>query len=853
MKITTKFLASSVVTSGLIIAVITGSNWLLRREQEKAEQYRTDSVATIQQMAALEKSLRDEIIAVDEFLFIQKTPDVQDRYQQASNQFLQQLESAEFTPSERLTRKATLGVIRLKHQALTEKINQLLKSNTRNPAVFRQQMERVTQLRREIEQGLNTLIAMTEQDNVRQQQRLTRLRSLVEILQGSMTAIVIAIFMLQYRLIFRPVVDNVQRLKDGAASLGRGGNLSYRIGVNSRDELGELAQEFNRMADYVQEAYQSLEKTVEERTKKISETNRYLEQEIYERLQMEGKLQQALETSERAQTLLQRVIDATPDWIFVKDRQFRYLLANRGFATDAHRQPQEIIGRDDLELGFGEDLVFGDPDRGILGFRHDDERVLGGEAIHNPYDPANTAEGKLKIFDTQKLPLYDEQGEVFAVLGFSRDITERHEAEDLVRTSQAELLALFAAMQDVVLVLDRQGHYLKIAETNAPDRHRPPASWTHKTLGETLPPQIVPPMLGAIGQALDHQAVHKLEYHLPIDEEEVWFEATVIPFDQESVLWVARDISDRRQAAIQLQNQAQELEEAIRELRYTQGQMVQSEKMSSLGQLVAGIAHEINNPVNFIYGNIQHACDYCNDLIEVLSLYQDTFPDPGEAITETMETIDLDFLVDDFPKLMTSMRTGAERIREIVLSLRTFSRLDEAEMKQVNIHEGIDSTLMILHNRIKVKSDHPGIEVIKDYGPIPDIECYAGQLNQVFMNILSNAIDALEEKDRQRSPEAIQTQPSRIHIQTLLLREEPQEKVLIRFRDNGPGMNAETLTKIFDPFYTTKAVGKGTGLGMSISHSIIVEKHNGTLECYSQPGQGAEFVITIPLHQRTKV
>jgi signal transduction histidine kinase len=268
--------------------------------------------------------------------------------------------------------------------------------------------------------------------------------------------------------------------------------------------------------------------------------------------------------------------------------------------------------------------------------------------------------------------------------------------------------------------------------------------------------------------------------------------------------------------------------------------------MSSLGQLVAGVAHEINNPVNFIYGNLAPAHDYIQDLLNLISLYQEHYPQPIAEIADETEAIDLEFLREDLPKLLSSMQMGAERIRQIVLSLRNFSRLDEAEVKAVNIHEGIDSTLIILENRLKAKPEHPAIAIIKEYGNLPLVECYAGQLNQVFMNILTNAIDALEEQNKQRSFQELLVSPSEIWISTHL---SSNNRVVIKISDNGPGMSLAVKQHIFNPFFTTKPVGKGTGMGMSISYQIITENHGGTLACLSSPGQGTEFIIEIPLQQ----
>ncbi|MEM6754082.1 MAG: ATP-binding protein, partial [Cyanobacteria bacterium P01_C01_bin.38] len=302
---------------------------------------------------------------------------------------------------------------------------------------------------------------------------------------------------------------------------------------------------------------------------------------------------------------------------------------------------------------------------------------------------------------------------------------------------------------------------------------------------------------------------------------------------------MAFDITERKQAETELYQKAQDLENTISQLQRAQTNLVQSEKMSGLGQLVAGVAHEINNPVNFIYGNLNHANNYIQNLLEIIETYRRNYPQPTLEIQELTEELDLEFLVEDLPKLLGSMKVGAQRIREIVASLRNFSRMDEAQMKQVNIHEGIDSTLMILEHRIKAKPNRPRIEIIKNYSKLPQIECYPGQLNQVFMNILVNALDALEKGIGNDNPPTI-------CIKTELL---GCKEIKISISDNGKGIPEKIKTRLFDPFFTTKPVGKGTGMGLSISYQIVVEKHCGSLDCISAPGEGTEFVITIPMRQ----
>jgi signal transduction histidine kinase len=356
--------------------------------------------------------------------------------------------------------------------------------------------------------------------------------------------------------------------------------------------------------------------------------------------------------------------------------------------------------------------------------------------------------------------------------------------------------------------------------------------------------QIVVPMMEGDdlwGLLCIHQCTH------PRDWEETELEFVTQVAAQLSVALQQANLFQQSNLLGQTREEANQLAQALNELRTAQMQIIHAEKMASLGQLVAGVAHEINNPINFIYGNLEHAHQYAKDLLHCLELYRHYHPESVPEIQEFFKKAEIEFLFNDLPKIFQSMKLGAERICEIVSSLRNFSRLDEADCKEVDIHEGIDSTLMILQHRLKPLADSPTIQVRKDYDTLPLIECYPGQLNQVFMNLLSNAIDAIEERNVHKSSEVITANPGEIHISTSLLN---NDWIKIQIADNGLGMDQEVLSRLFDPFFTTKVVGKGTGLGLSISYQIVTDKHKGKIYCQSELGKGTEFIVELPIAQK---
>lgn len=325
---------------------------------------------------------------------------------------------------------------------------------------------------------------------------------------------------------------------------------------------------------------------------------------------------------------------------------------------------------------------------------------------------------------------------------------------------------------------------------------------------------------------------------------------------EDSYTLIVRDITFRKQAEAAIQAaeakdlKTRQLEKTLNELQNAQLQLVHSEKMSSLGQLVAGVAHEINNPINFIYGNLRYVEGYCRDLLDLVACYRtEAATTLSQTISSKIKTIDLDYVSEDLPKILDSMRGGAERITEIVRSLRDFSHLGGATLKHVDLHQGIESTLTILGNKLKGKGPRPCITIIRDYGELPLVECYPSQLNQVFMNLLTNAIDAIDEKWNQE-----QQQPRNGKLEfmpQIVVRTKTVDgdRMQIHIGDNGIGIPDAVKRRMLDPFFTTKPVGKGTGLGMSISYQIVVERHHGTLNCISTPGQGTQFLIDIPVAQ----
>lgn len=462
-------------------------------------------------------------------------------------------------------------------------------------------------------------------------------------------------------------------------------------------------------------------------------------------------------------------------------------------------------------------------------------------------------DGSFYWVSTTVVPFVDKEGKPYQYLSIRFDITERKRMEEALRESEAKNLSLIAAIPDLMFRLNCEGIFLDYFPAKYDENTPNTSEILGKTIEDILPEDLAVWTRHYLALTLETRQLQLGEYVLPVGNSWKHYEARYVPSSKDTMLAMVRDITERKQMEANLllserreRDRAVQLEGALTELQQAQTRLIQAEKMSSLGQMVAGIAHEINNPVSFIYGNLIYAKDYIQDLLYIINLYQQYYPNPEPEIQATIDNREIDFLIEDLPKMLKSMNVGANRIRDIVLSLRNFSRLDEAEKKEVDIHEGIDSTLLILQNRTKPTAGYPEISIVKDYGILPLVDCYASQLNQVFMNILANAIDALED----------QPSPRTIAIKTQLQSSQEQNNgpsILISITDNGPGIPESVRQHLFDPFFTTKPVGKGTGLGLSIAHQIVVERHSGMLDCISEVGKGTQFLISIPLQAPTSI
>jgi two-component system, NtrC family, sensor kinase len=446
----------------------------------------------------------------------------------------------------------------------------------------------------------------------------------------------------------------------------------------------------------------------------------------------------------------------------------------------------------------------------------------------------------------------------------ARDISDRKAAESALLEAKEQLQAVLDAVPGLVSWVDSDLRYLGVNQHLADAYQLPAEIFYGQKVGFLDTSPLFNDLVYEFFASGEKTTSKEVTASIRGDDKTYLIVAQKYQ-NNTAAVFVGLDVTERKQALLALQKseqclrqQAAKLEEMLLVLQRTQTQLIQTEKMSSLGQLVAGVAHEINNPVSFIYGNIGYASEYIQELLRLLELYQKYYPNPVQEVQAQAEQLDLEFIKQDLLKLLCSMKVGSERIRDVVRSLRLFSRADEPEKKLSDIHEGLDSTLLILQNRLQAKGGRPGIALIKEYGDLPQVECYAGDLNQVFMHLLTNAIDALEEGVKNTSKYSITPRESQsfadqsesqifhpeIRIRTEVVGE---SEVAIAISDNGPGMTEEVVSCIFDPLFTTKPPVTNTGLGLSIAHHLVVEKHGGELHCFSEPGEGTELIVKIAI------
>ncbi|HEY9653029.1 MAG TPA: PAS domain S-box protein, partial [Coleofasciculaceae cyanobacterium] len=585
---------------------------------------------------------------------------------------------------------------------------------------------------------------------------------------------------------------------------------------------------------------------------------------LFSRVQVELKERQRIEQELRiSEERYRSVVTAMSEGIVLQQADGQITACNSSAERILGLSSQQLLGRTSIDPRWHTIYEDGSPFPGEL---HPAMVTLQtGKPQSNVIMGIHKPNGSFTWISINSQPLFQSgEPQPYAVVTSFTDITARKQAEEALRTSEQKFRAVFNSVQDGILITDDCGHYLD-ANPAACSLLGLSRKEIKKRRIWLLDESEEPLQAQNPWQTLLAQGCLKGEFSFVRSEgatREVEFTA-IAHFLPGLHLSVLHDITERKQSEAALramtqqeQQKALQLAQALKDLQRTQTQLVQNEKMVSLGQLVAGVAHEINNPTSFIYGNIYPASEYANELLHLVGLYAKHYPEPVPEIAEHLERIEPEFIADDFPKLLESMKEGAYRISQIVQSLRTFSRLDEMERKPVDIHEGIDSTLLILRHRLAQQPERSPIRVVKEYGELPLVECYPSQLNQVFMNIISNAIDALEvrtgdwkkQQGKARATEENFSYPQgsipTIQICTQVVK---RNWLLIRIADNGPGLTPEIQPRIFDPFFTTKPPGKGTGLGLSISYQIVVDKHGGQLKCHSIPGQGAEFAIVVPI------
>ncbi|RCJ31041.1 histidine kinase [Nostoc punctiforme NIES-2108] len=534
----------------------------------------------------------------------------------------------------------------------------------------------------------------------------------------------------------------------------------------------------------------------------------------------------------------QQILDAITDMVLVKGAKSRIIWANKAF--------RDYYGMSESQLQNMIDAPFSEPDHTLQYIKDDAYVFESGQTLEIPQEPVNRYDGEVRLFHTIKSAIRNELDQVIMTVGVSRDISEHKQAQK----EQAKLLAILEAASDFISTADLTGQVLyfnkaarRMLELGEEESlHERNLSQNHpKWANEIIQNQGLPESV-RVGDWVGETAVLKADgREIPISQLIIAHKSPEGEVEYFST--IARDISELKAAEETLRQKAKDLEQTLKELQNTQAHLLQSEKMSSIGQLVAGVAHEMNNPLGFIAASIKQAKPTFDDIVEHLKLYQQKFPTPGDEILIHAEEIDLEYSLSDLPEMIDSMTIACDRLKNISTSLRTFSRADRDYKVPFNIYDGIDGTIIILKHRLKANNSRPAIEIVTNYSNLPEIECSPGQLNQVFMNLIANAIDALDESNTGRSFEEIKANPNRITITTSL----KEKQVEVKIADNGVGMSESVKQKVFDHLFTTKGVGKGTGLGLAIAGSIVIEKHGGTLDVNSTLGVGTEFVITLPI------
>ncbi|MEA5553605.1 AAA family ATPase [Anabaena cylindrica UHCC 0172] len=574
------------------------------------------------------------------------------------------------------------------------------------------------------------------------------------------------------------------------------------------------------------------------------------------------KLQATQVQLQSSQEFLRLVIDNIPQLVFWKDRNSTFLGCNLSALQATNLQsPAQIVGKNDHNFFIQEEADW---------YQLCDRRVMeSGEAELHIIETQLRADGIQYWLDTNKIPLCDSDNNVIGILVTIDDISdlrraeaERKKAQEELQEKEQFLRSIYDGAEIVIFVVDvlADGNFHYAGWNSAAEKITGVRSVdiVGKTLTEVMGEAEGKRLQQLFTEIVTTGQKAAYEEHINFHGQEKWWFANLNPIKNlegqvDRIIVTTFDISEqqaalreRKEAELALQQKSQDLEQALSNLQKAQLQMVQSEKMSALGNLVAGIAHEMNNPLGFIYASLQQAKPIISEIFEHLKLYQKSFPHPGAEILDHAETIDLDYSLEDFPKIIDSMTIACDRLTNISTSLRTFSRADKDYKVPFNIHEGIDSTILILKHRLKANEKRSAIEVITNYGNLPQIQCFPGQLNQVFMNILANAIDALDESSRGWDTETIGENHNRIIVTTSI----ENQQVKITIADNAKGMSEQTKQKIFDHLFTTKSIGKGTGLGLTIAKQIIEEKHQGSITVNSAPGEGTEFIICLSVfHQ----